>query len=419
MKNGNGRHHRRVGVWLIGAFGNVATCSVVGARAIANGLASDQGMMTALPELRGLPFVPVQDIVFGGHEIRKTDLFREAVEFSRRNNVMDRDVLRKLKPELLAISKNIVEGVSVNCGKIVDTLVKKPPKRNGLTLRQIVTAIQDDLKRFRDRERLDDVAVINLASTENGLDKTDALEDIDKFEKLLDENRRTCVTSSILYAYAALSLGFPYVNFTPSWGSSIPALDQLAHMRGAPHMGKDAKTGETLVKTALAPMFYIRNFRVMSWEGHNMLGNRDGYVLNDPNNKASKIRDKKGVLDSILRNPDLHADVRIDYVPSLDDWKTAWDFIHFEGFLGTKMTMQFTWQGCDSLLAAPLVLDLARFAELGHRTGFAGAMTHLSCFFKAPYQVTDHNLHRQFDALVDYAKSLLTRTSKVGLTIKE
>lgn len=417
MKNGNGRPHRRVGVWLIGAFGNVATCSVVGARAIASGLASEQGMMTALPELRGLPFVPVQDLVFGGHEIRRSDLYHEAMEFSRRNNVLDRDVLRRLRADLLAVTRNVVEGVSVNCGTVVESLVRRPPKRNRLTLRQIVTAIQDDLRRFRDRERLDDVVVINLASTENGLEKTDALEDIDRFERLLDEDRRACVTSSILYAYAALSLGLPYVNFTPSWGSSLPALDQLAHMRGAPHMGKDAKTGETLVKTALAPMFYIRNFRVLSWEGHNMLGNRDGYVLNDPNNRASKIRDKKGVLDSLLRNPDLHAEVRIDYVPSLDDWKTAWDFIHFEGFLGTKMTMQFTWQGCDSLLAAPLVLDLARFAELAHRTGFAGPMTHLACFFKAPYGVAEHNLQRQFDGLVEYAKSLKRRLCKTGLKV--
>ena len=161
----------------------------------------------------------------------------------------------------------------------------------------------------------------------------------------------------------------PFVNFTPSPGSTVPALVELAEERGVPHMGSDGKTGETLVKTVLAPLFAGRALRVLSWEGYNMLGNRDGFVLSDPQARESKTRSKDRALKQILGDDDLHAKVTIDYVPSLDDWKVAWDYIHFEGFLGARMSMQFTWQGNDSALAAPLVLDLARLAAFAHAQG--------------------------------------------------
>ena len=153
-----------------------------------------------------------------------------------------------------------------------------------------------------------------------------------------------------------------------------------------PHAGQDLKTGETLVKSVLAPMFARRNLRVLSWVGHNILGNRDGQVLNDPDNKASKVKSKDALLAELLGYKPQSL-VSIEYVESLDDWKTAWDHIHFEGFLGTKMMLQFTWQGCDSLLAAPLVIDLVRLAALAQRRGESGVMPHLACFFKSPVGV--------------------------------
>jgi myo-inositol-1-phosphate synthase len=216
-----------------------------------------------------------------------------------------------------------------------------------------------------------------------------------------DEARRG-MSCSVLYAYAALDAGFPYINFTPSPGSTIPALHELALHRGVPHMGSDGKTGETLVKTALAPMFSGRALRVLSWEGYNMLGNRDGFVLNDPEARESKTRSKDRALRQILGETDLHSKVTIDYVPSLDDWKVAWDYIHFEGFLGARMSMQFTWQGNDSALAAPLVIDLARLAAFAQQQRESGLMPWTAGYFKSPAGVEEQNFVKQMALMEAY-----------------
>jgi myo-inositol-1-phosphate synthase len=185
----------------------------------------------------------------------------------------------------------------------------------------------------------------------------------------------------------------------------MPALQDLAVERGVPHMGADGKTGETLVKTVLAPLFAGRALRVLSWEGYNLLGNRDGFVLADPKARESKTRSKDRALRQILRDERLHTKVTIDYVPSLDDWKVAWDFVHFEGFLGARMSMQFTWQGNDSALAAPLVLDLARLAAFAQARGEAGLMRHAAAYFKSPVGVEEQSFARQLALLEDYVAS--------------
>jgi myo-inositol-1-phosphate synthase len=219
------------------------------------------------------------------------------------------------------------------------------------------------------------------------------------------EQQQPILPASSLYAFAALDLGWPYINFTPSLGASLPALEELARKRGAVHGGRDGKTGETLLKTVLAPMFAHRNWQILSWVGHNIFGNRDGQVLDDPRNKASKIRTKDQVVSSVVGYKPQTL-VSIEYVESLDDWKTAWDHIHFRGFLGTKMILQFVWQGCDSVLAGPLVLDLARLGHLAHRRGEAGVLRHLACFFKNPQGVAEHDFFKQFAMLEEYVHHL-------------
>jgi len=206
------------------------------------------------------------------------------------------------------------------------------------------------------------------------------------------------------------------VNFTPSLGAAPPALHELAQKHHVPFYGSDGKTGETLMKTVLAPLFRYRNLEVLSWEGFNILGGGDGQVLNDPRHKRSKVRSKSGVLASILGYTP-HTGVSIEYVPSLGNWKTAWDFIHFRGFLGTKMSVQFIWQGCDSLLAAPLVLDLVRLTEFAHRKGEVGPMRHLACFFKDPMGVEVHSFTDQVRVLLDYVERH-TRRRKNSSTAK-
>ncbi|NDH04589.1 hypothetical protein EBX93_01540 [bacterium] len=210
--------------------------------------------------------------------------------------------------------------------------------------------------------------------------------------------------SSSMYAWAAVELGMPFVNFTPSLGASFPAIQELAKIKGAPLAGQDGKTGETLMKSVLAPMFALRNWKILSWVGHNIFGNRDGIVLDDPANKASKIKTKDQVISSIVGYKPQTL-VTIEYIPSMDDWKTAWNHIHYQGFLGTPMILQFIWQGCDSILAAPLVIDLARFALFAKRRGESGIMRHLSCFFKGPMGETNHDFFQQFEMLRDYVEA--------------
>jgi len=245
--------------------------------------------------------------------------------------------------------------------------------------------------------------VVNVASTEPPTDVTGWPTSWAELERQLNAGEACSLPASSLYAIAALDAGHSYLNFTPSLGPAIPAIDELARLRRSRYYGCDGKTGETLMKSVLAPMFAQRNLRVLSWVGHNIFGNMDGHVLDDPTNKRAKVASKDHLVREILGYSPKTV-VSIEYVPDMDDWKTAWDHIHFAGFLGLPMTLQFTWQGCDSALAAPLVLDLVRFTELANRRGTIGAMPFLASFFKSPYGVNEHAFDRQFQMLEDWAK---------------
>jgi myo-inositol-1-phosphate synthase len=264
--------------------------------------------------------------------------------------------------------------------------------------------IRADLQAFREAHHLDQVVVVSVASTEPPFKLGDVHTSLERLVLALEQRQQPVLPASSLYAWAALDLGFPYINFTLSLGASFPAIQQLAVQRGAVFGGQDGKTGETLLKAVLAPMFARRNLHILSWVSHNILGNRDGLVLVDPQNKASKIRMKDEVIARIVGyEPQTH--VSIEYIESLDDWKTAWDHIHFRGFLGVKMSLQFTWQGCDSILAAPLVLDLARLALLAQPRGEVGILRHLACFFKSPMGVRENDFFKQFALLEDYVQA--------------
>ena len=223
-----------------------------------------------------------------------------------------------------------------------------------------------------------------------------------KLSTALSSGEASPVPASTIYAIAAFESGCSFVNFTPSVGSNLPALEEFALKQKTLHVGRDGKTGETLMKAVLAPMFAARNLKVMSWVGHNIFGNMDGKVLDDPINKANKVRSKDHLLTEILGYKPQTL-VSIEYIESMGDWKTAWDHIHFEGFLGTKMAMQFTWQGCDSLLAAPLVLDLVRLTEREQRRGKSGVMSHLAAFFKSPMGPHEPEFAKQFIVLEQWA----------------
>ena len=198
----------------------------------------------------------------------------------------------------------------------------------------------------------------------------------------------------------------------PQPGRVDPGDPGAGPITGALYAGKDGKTGETLMKTVLAPMFAHRNLKVSSWVGHNIFGNRDGLVLDDPTNKTSKVETKDRVITEILGYKPSSI-VTIEYLPDMGDWKTAWDHIHFQGFLGTKMTLQFTWQGCDSLLAAPLAIDLARLTDLEKQRGGKGQMRHLACFFKSPEGVEENDFFKQFEKLAEYTDSVKSSMNSI------
>lgn len=393
---------RKVGVWIIGARGGLSTTLIVGTLALARKLASPAGLITESDDFAALPFLPFDRIVFGGHDIRCPSLFESAVEISRDTGTLHHELLVEVREALEEVDQEIREGTALNCGEAILSLAT--PERElhvDPPLREIVSRVREDMEGFQRRHGLDHVIVVNLASTEPLLERSREHETPESFEEIIAEDRKDLVRASSVYSWAAADLGFSLINFTPSNACLLPAIEGLARRRGSLYMGSDGKTGETLVKSALAPMFKYRNLRVLTWQGYNILGDRDGRVLANEKNKAAKVSTKDSLLPQILGYP-LHTHVGIDFVPSLSDFKTAWDFIHFRGFLDTKMSLQFTWQGNDSILAAPLVLDMVRFAELAHQSGESGPMHHLACFFKQPLGVSDHDLHTQWHSLVEY-----------------
>lgn len=367
---------------------------------MAKGLSECQGLATETEIAAGIPWRPIDKLVFGGHEIRESDYATAANEIHSETGSIPQEIIRKLKRDLATQSKNVVTGVIPNAGATITNLASG--KRHKVaTLRSQLNQIKKDLKAFQKKHKLERVICVNLTSTEPSLRLGAAHKTIAAFEKVIDKNNSKMVRPSAIYAYAAASLGMPFVHFTPSNSALMPAVEEMFAQSNTPFMGCDGKTGETLIKSALAPMFKHRDLKVLTWQGYNMLGDRDGRVLSDSKNKQSKLDSKDALLPSILGYP-LHTHVGIDYVPSLNDLKTAWDFIHFQGFLGFKMSLQFTWQGCDAILAAPLVLDLIRFADLAASRGESGPMPHLACFFKRPFGINEHDLHKQWQTLGEY-----------------
>jgi myo-inositol-1-phosphate synthase len=391
----------RVGLWLIGAFGGVGTTITLGLAAMARSLSDRTGLVTELPLFAGLPLPDPGDFVIGGHDIRRTSFAESAEEFRRLSGIYPAEWISACREELAAASARVRPGTHLGAGRTIAELADWGAATAVQNALHAVDRIRDDLAAFAHSESLDHVIVLNVASTEPPFALSEVHQRWDLLSGALAANSPDLLPASSLYALAAFREGHTYINFTPSLGGSIPALAQLAGETGSLYAGKDGKTGETLMKTVLAPMFALRNLRVLSWVGHNIFGNRDGLVLDDPANKSSKVDSKDQVLGRILGYQPASV-VTIEYLADMGDWKTAWDHIHFQGFLGTKMTLQFTWQGCDSLLAAPLAIDLARLADLDKRQGGRGLMRHLACFFKSPEGVDENDFFRQFELLASH-----------------
>ncbi|MGW4892868.1 inositol-3-phosphate synthase [Kitasatospora sp. NPDC004240] len=375
----------RTGVWFVGARGSVATTAVVGAAAVAAGLVPPTGMVAELEPFADAGLPAVDRLVFGGHDVTGTPLPERAGQLAA-GGVFPATLLPAVEAALRAADREIRPGA------------RTAPDRSQ---RETATALTEDIAVFRDRHGLDQVVVVNLSSTEPPVAPHPAHGSLAGLEEALTHTSPVLPASS-LYAYAALRADCAFAEFTPSPGIRLPALRELAERRGLPYAGSDGKTGETLVRTALGPMFAHRGLRVRSWSGTNLLGGGDGATLADPEAARSKNTSKRSGVTALLGDR-VEGLTHIDYVPSMGELKTAWDHIAFEGFLGAPMTLQFTWQGVDSALAAPLVLDLARFLARAREHGAAGPQEQLGFFFKDPLLADgshgEHRLVAQFEAL--------------------
>jgi myo-inositol-1-phosphate synthase len=383
----------RTGIWLVGARGSVAVTSIVGALALRAGLAEADGCVTELPRLRdalmpGGLMPGFDELVFGGHDIVDTPLIKKA-EALGAAGVLPSRLVAALHSELASVEA---------------ALRLAPPT---------AAALVADLVAFRERYDLARVVVVNVSATEPAVAPHPAHQDLDALHAEL-ERSSSLLPASSLAAYAAFTAGCSYVDFTPSTGARLPALAALAAQHRLPYAGHDGKTGETLLKSVLAPMFAMRHLRVRSWSGTNLLGGGDGANLAQPAANAAKSASKQRVLAETLGYvPEGHT--RIEYVADIGDFKTAWDLVTFSGFLGTAMRMEFTWHGCDSALAAPLVLDLARLTAAAQQTGRSGPLTELAFFFKDPLgplgsdgtrRPVEHALAAQWATLCAFADDL-------------
>ncbi len=375
----------RVGAWLVGARGSVATTTITGAAAVAAGLAPATGIVTAQRPFTEAGMPEIGDLTFGGHDIVETPLALRAARLVD-SGVVPQGIPEAVRDQLSAAESELRFGIGWHEART--------------DAHAAVERAAADLREFRARHGLDRVVVLNVSSTEPPVDRHPAHDDPDSLLEAVGRGLAILPPSS-LYALAAIESAAAFIDFTPSTGARLPALIALAAARGVPIGGSDGKTGETFVKAALAPGFGARALRVRSWAGTNLLGGGDGETLADPSRAESKLASKGRVVEEILGYP-VESPVRIDRVRDLGEWKTAWDHISFEGFLGVRMRMQFTWEGYDSALAAPLLLDLARLGALALERGEAGIVSELAFFFKDPAGTEEHSLHRQFEALREW-----------------
>ena len=395
---------RKVGVWLVGAWGGVATTVVVGLAALRKGLSDTTGLVTSLPPFASLDLIQWDEIVIGGHEIRETTYAAEAQVLIEKSHVFNEKTLAGISSQLAKFDRNIRPGTLYNVGGKIESFAGPLVlKTKNETASHAVSRLAKDIAEFKESNKLDRVIVVNVSSTEPPPPDEVRTWDWSQVQKSLTGKSHSSLPASTLYAIAAMQSGSHFVNFTPSIGSDLPGLDEYARHQQVLHVGRDGKTGETLMKAVLAPMFAARNLKVMSWVGHNIFGNLDGKVLDDPANKANKVKSKDHLLTEILGYKPQTL-VSIEYVESMGDWKTAWDHIHFQGFLGTPMVLQFTWQGCDSVLAAPLVIDLVRLTEREARRGTSGVMSHLGSFFKSPMGTDEPAFAYQFQQLMQWVE---------------
>jgi myo-inositol-1-phosphate synthase len=402
----------KLGVLLVG-MGAVSTTTIAGVLAIRRGLAKPIGSLTQMGTVRlgkrtdgrsplikdFVPVASLDQIVFGGWDIFEDN----AYEAAKTAGVLETPLLDQIRPELEQIRP-----MSAVFDRRYVKRLDGPNVKQGANKRELAEQLREDIRRFKEQHGLERLVLLWCGSTEVYLTETPAHASVQAFEKALEGNDDS-IPSSMVYAYAAIKEGIPYANAAPNLSADVPALLQLAAQTGSPLAGKDLKTGQTWLKTVIAPGIKARLLGVEGWYSTNILGNRDGEVLDDPESFKTKEESKKSVLDYILQPglyPDLYEKlchvVRINYYPPRGDNKEGWDNIDLVGWLGYPMQLKVNFLCRDSILAAPIVLDVAVFLDLAKRCGMSGIQEWLSFYFKSPMHAP--TLYPEHDLFIQLMK---------------
>jgi myo-inositol-1-phosphate synthase len=413
----------KLGILLPG-LGAVASTMIAGVIASRKGLAKPIGSYTQtghieLGEGKGdryplikdfVPLASLEDVVFGGWDIYEDNVYEAATNA----RVLDQHLLRAIRPELEAI-KPMKAVFDRNYVKNLDGTFIKQTATKWDAAQELIR----DIETFKKENNVNRVVIVWTGSTEKYLEQSAVHETIASFEAGL-KNNDPAIAPSMVYAYAAVSAGIPFINGAPNLTTDIPAIVQLAHKTKTPIGGKDFKTGQTLMKTIVAPGLAARSLGVTGWFSTNILGNRDGLVLDDEQNFKTKEVSKLGVLEDILR-PDLHPDlygelyhkIRINYYPPHGDNKESWDNIDIFGWLNYPMQIKINFLCRDSILAAPIVLDLALFADLAQRAGMYGVQDWLSFYLKSPQtkqgEPAENDIFKQLNTLKQVLRGMMEK----------
>ncbi len=398
---------------MLPGLGAVGTTVIAGVELVRKGLAEPVGSLTQMATIRlgkrtesrspkikeFVPLEKLENIVFGAWDIFPDNAYQAALDAG----VLSETDLQKVKTEL----ENIKPMPAVFDTKYVKRL-DGPNKKQGKNKMELAERLIQDMAGFKTKNNLDRIVIVWCGSTETYLEPDPVWNDMQSFEKGLVEDH-DAISSSMIYAYAAIKSGIPYVNGAPHMTLDIPALLDLAQKNNVPVAGKDFKTGQTLMKTMLAPGIKARMLGCSGWFSTNILGNRDGEVLDEPLSFKSKEVTKLSVLDYILqieKYPELYKDlyhkVKINYYPPRGDNKEGWDNIDIFGWLGYPMQIKVNFLCRDSILAAPIVLDLALFIDLAQRAGLGGIQEWLSFYLKSP--MTGEGLYPEHDLFIQLTK---------------
>lgn len=413
----------KLGVLVVGVGGAVATTFIVGTLAVRKGLAKPIGSLTQLATIRlgkrtenrfpkikdVVPLADLNDLVFGGWDIFEEDVYaaaKHAEVLTEKDLDGVKDELEAIKPMKAAFDQNWVK-------RLHGTNVKQASTRWDL-----MEQVREDIRNFKAANNCDRMVIIWAASTEIYLPLSEEHKSLEALQQAMKDNKTDKISPSMCYAYAAIAEGVPFIMGAPNLCLDMPAMWEFSKQQNVPICGKDFKTGQTMMKTVLSPMLKTRMLGLEGWFSTNILGNRDGEVLDDPDSFKTKEVSKLSVIDTILQ-PDVYPElygniyhkVRINYYPPRKDNKEGWDNIDIIGWMGYPMQLKVDFLCRDSILAAPLCLDLVLFTDLAQRCGFSGIQSWLSFYFKSPMHdfehIPEHDLFIQHTILKNTLRKII------------